>query len=160
MEVGAISAAALSQDVLSSSNTTHLQQALDALQSSLSSGDLNGAQTAFGTLQKLNQNLATASGTSLSSNSQLSTDLTTLGSALGSGNLSTAKSAFVTVQNDLKQSTSPSQTNEVNVASQSVQLVNELLSPLNADTTSSGTSDSTTSVLERVYGNPRLNVLG
>jgi len=50
-----------------------------------SSGDLNGAQAAFGTLQQLNQSLATASGNSLSSNSQLSTDLTALGSALTLG---------------------------------------------------------------------------
>ena len=114
MQVGAISAAGLSQYVLSSSNSTQLQQALQTLQSSLSSGDLNGAQAAFGTLQQLNQSLATASGNSLSSNSQLSTDLTALGSALTAGDLSTAQSAFATVQSDLKSSNSPSQTNEIN----------------------------------------------
>ena len=130
------------------------------MQNSLSSGDLNGAQAAFGTLQKLNQGLATASGSSLSSNSQLSTDLTALGSALSSGDLSTAQSAFATVQNDLKNTNSPSLTSETNVASQSVQLVNDLLSTLNVNSSSS-TSDSTTSVLERVYGSPgSLNVLG
>jgi len=41
-----ISAAGLSQDVLLSSNPPQ-QQALQTLQSSLSSGDLNGAQSAF-----------------------------------------------------------------------------------------------------------------
>ena len=159
MQVGAISAAGLSQYVLSSSNSTQLQQALQTLQSSLSSGDLNGAQAAFGTLQQLNQSLATASGNSLSSNSQLSTDLTALGSALTAGDLSTAQSAFATVQSDLK--SSPSQTNETNAAAQSVQLVHDLLSTLNSDGSSSNTSDSTASLLESVYGSSGgLNVMG
>jgi hypothetical protein len=161
MQVGAISAAGLSQYVLSSSNSTQLQQALQTLQSSLSSGDLNGAQAAFGTLQQLNQSLATASGNSLSSNSQLSTDLTALGSALTAGDLSTAQSAFATVQSDLKNSNSPSQTNETNAAAQSVQLVHDLLSTLNSDGSSSNTSDSTASLLESVYGSSGgLNVMG
>jgi len=152
MGVGSISAASLGQYVLSTSNSTQLQQALQTLQSSLSSGDLNSAQAAFGSLQQLNQSLATASGSSLSSNSQLSTDLTALGSALGSADLSTAQSAFATVQSDLKNSNSPSQTTESAAASQSVQLVNELLSTLNVNPASSDTSDSTTSVLDTVYG--------
>jgi hypothetical protein len=124
-------------------------------------GDLNGAQAAFGTLQQLNQSLATASGNSLSSNSQLSTDLTALGSALTAGDLSTAQSAFATVQSDLKNSNSPSQTNETNAAAQSVQLVHDLLSTLNSDGSSSNTSDSTASLLESVYGSSGgLNVMG
>jgi hypothetical protein len=94
MAISSISAATLSQYVLSSSNSAQLQQALQALQDSLASGDLDGAQSAFQTVQKLNQNLATASASSLSSSSQLTTDLTTLGSALSSGDLSTAQSAF------------------------------------------------------------------
>jgi len=160
MTVGLISAAGLGQYVLSASNSNQVQQALQTLQNRLSSGDLNGAQAAFGTLQKLNESLAAASGSSLSANSQLSTDLTALGSALTSGDLSTAKSAFATVQSDLKNSNSPSQTNEINAASQSVQLVNELLSTLNVNSSTSA-SDSTTSVLERVYGSPgSLNVRG
>ncbi len=152
MATSSISAASLSQYVLSSSNSTQLQQALQALQNSLASGDLNGAQSAFQTVQKLNQNLAAASGSSPSSSSQLTTDLTALGSALSSGDLSTAQSAFATVQNDLKNSNSPSQTNETNTASQSVQLVAELLSTLNVSSSSSSDSDSATSVLEQVYG--------
>jgi len=160
MTVGSISAAGLSQYVLASSDSNQLQQALQCLQDNLTSGDLNGAQSAFETVQTLNQSLATASGSSLSSNSQLSTDLTALGSALGSGNLTTAQSAFATVQSDLKNSTSPSLTNEINAASQSVQMVQELLSTLNVNSSSSGISDSTTSVLERVYGSSGgLNVL-
>ena len=152
MAIGPISAASLSEYVLSSSNSTQLQQALQALQNSLASGDLNGAQSAFQTVQKLNQNLATASGSGVPISSQLSTDLTALGNALSSGNLSTAQSAFATVQSDLKNSNSPSQTTETNAASQSVQLVAELLSTLNVSGSSSSNSDGTNSVLQQVYG--------
>jgi len=109
----------------------------------------------------LNQGLAIASGGSLSSNSQLSTDLTALGSALSAGNLTTAQSAFATVKSDLNNSNSPSLANETAAASQSVQLVNELLSTLSANSTpTSNATDSTTSVLESVYGSRNnLNVL-
>jgi len=160
MTIGAISAAGLSQSVLSSSNSTQQQQILQTLQNSLSSGDVNGAQAAFAKLQKLSQSLATASGSSLSSNSPLAIDLTALGSALSSGDLPTAQSAFATVLSDLNQSTSPALTNEANTASQSLQLVNELLGTQSVNSSSSA-SDSTTSVLERVYGSPgSLNVSG
>jgi len=160
MAIGSISAASLSEYVLSSSNSNQLQQAFRTLQNSLASGDLNGAKAAFQTVQKLNQNSATAGGSSLSSSSQLSTDLTALGSALSSGDLSTAQSAFATVQSDLKNAASPSQTNETNAASQSVQLVAELLSTLNVSSSSSSNSDITNSVLERVYGSrDSVNVL-
>jgi ribosomal protein S20 len=152
MGVGSISAASLSQYVLSSSNSTQLQQSLQALQNSLASGDLNGAQSAFQTVQQLNQGLETASGSSASSSSQLTTDLTALGSALSSGDLSTAKTAFATVQNDLENSNSPSLANETATASQSTQLVAELLSTLNVNSSSSSNTDATTSVLEQVYG--------
>ena len=152
MGVGSISAASLSQYVLSSSNSTQLQQSLQALQNSLASGDLNGAQSAFQTVQQLNQGLETASGSSASSSSQLTSDLTALGSALSSGDLSTAKTAFATVQNDLENSNSPSLANETATASQSTQLVAELLSTLNVNSSSSSNTDATTSVLEQVYG--------
>lgn len=152
MAVNSISAASLSQYVLSSSNSTQLQQSLQSLQNSLASGDLSGAQSAFQTVQKLNQSLATASGSSASSSSQLTTDLTALGSALSSGDLSSAQSAFAAVQSDLKNSNSPSQTNETNAATQSEQLVAGLLSTLNTSSSSSSSPDSTTSVLDLVYG--------
>src|SRR5271156_4369879 len=119
MTVGSISAASLSQYVLASSDSTQLQQALKTLQNSLTSGDLNDAQSAFETVQTQNQHLATAGGKTRSSSSQLSTDLATLGSALSTGDLSTAQSASATVQSDLKNSGSPSQTNETSAASQS-----------------------------------------
>jgi hypothetical protein len=167
MTVSAISAASLSQSVLASSDSNQLQQALQSLQSSITSGDLNGAQSAFEVLQTLNQGLTTASGNSGSSNSQgsasfqISSDLTALSSALSSGNLSTAQSAFTTVKNDLNNSGSPSLANETDAASQAVQTVGELLSTLNVNSSSASISDSTTSVLERVYGTSGgLNVLG
>ena len=156
MSISPISAAGLSEYVLQASNSTQLKQALQSLQNTLASGDLNGAQSAFQTLQTLYQNAATASGSSLSS--QLSTDLTALGSALTSGDLSTAQSAFATLQSDLKSSPSPSQTNETNAASQSLQLVDALLSTLNPSP--SGTANPTNSLLESVYGDGgSLNVL-
>lgn len=81
MSIGPFSVASLSQGVLSTSNATQLQQTVLNLQSSLSSGDLSGAQSAFATLQSVSQRLATASGNNTSANSQYSTDLNTLGSA-------------------------------------------------------------------------------
>ncbi|MGA8541247.1 MAG: hypothetical protein WB566_17220 [Terriglobales bacterium] len=152
MAVSSISAASLSQFVLSSSNSSQIQQSLKSLQNSLASGDLNGAKSAFQTLQKLNQSLETASGSSATSSSQLTTDLTTLGSALSSGDLSTAKTAFATVQSDLKNNNSPSEANETATASRSTQLVAELLSTLNVNSSSPSSPDATTSVLEQVYG--------
>jgi hypothetical protein len=149
MTVGSISAAGLSQDVLLSGNSSQ-QQALQALQNNLASGDLNDAQSAFRALQNVLQNSATASGSSLSGNSQLTSDLTALGSALSSGDLSTSQSAFAAVLGDLKNSASPAQTNEANAASQSVQLVDELLSTVNSGVSSSS-ADLTTSILESVY---------
>ncbi len=148
MSISSISAAGLSQYVLSSSNSPQ-QQALQTLQSSLASGDLNSAQSAFETLQAVLQNSATSTGTTLSANSQFSTDLSALGSALSSGDLSTAQSAFATVLSDLKGSASAAQVNEANAASQSLQLVEGLLSRLDSSTASS--ADNTTSLLQSVY---------
>ncbi|MGA8270464.1 MAG: hypothetical protein WB919_02825 [Candidatus Sulfotelmatobacter sp.] len=152
MSITPISAAGLSQDVLYSSNSSQ-QQALQTLQDSLASGDLNGAQSAFRTLQALFQNSATSTGTTQSSNSQLSSDLSALGSALSSGDVSTAQSAFASVLGDLKNSASAAQVNEATAASQSVQLVEGLLATLNSTTDSSSSIDDTTSILESVYGN-------
>jgi len=157
MTTGPISAASLSEYVLSSGNTSELQQAAQGLQNSLASGDLNGAQSAFQNLQTVSQNLATASG---SSSSQFSTDLQALGTALSSGDLSGAQSAFATVQSDLKGNSSPSLESEANAAAQSQQLVEGLLSTLDSDTGASGTTDMTTSILEGVYGSKALNVVG
>src|ERR1700683_2909013 len=158
MATSPISAAGLSQYVLQTSNSAQLQQTLQTLQSSLGTGDLNSAQSAFQSLQTLLQDSVSSVRTSLSS--QLSSDLTTLGNALTSGDLSTAQSAFATVQSDLKTSASPTLTNEANAASHSVHLVEDLLSTLNTSTASSSSPDLTTSILESVYASKSgLNVI-
>jgi hypothetical protein len=87
--------------------------------------------------------------------------LAALGTALNAGDLSTAQSAFATIQSDLKNGLSPAQTSEANAASQSEQLVAELLGTLSSGGSSSGSGspDLTTSVLATVYGTPSgLNV--
>jgi hypothetical protein len=85
--------------------------------------------------------------------------LQSLQNSLASGDLNGAQSAFATVQSDLKNAPSLAQANEISAASQSVQLVNALLSSLNSST-ASNLSDTTSSVLEKVYGNRGgLNVL-
>ena len=160
MTIGSISAASLSQNALASSHSKELEKVVQTLQNSLGSGDVKGAQATFQTLQKLNQNLTTASVGSSSSSSQLATDLTTLGSALKSGKVSDAQSAFTAVKKDLNTSAAPSLVVESKAASQSQQLVQGLLNSLNSNTPASGTSDSTTSVLERVYGQGKLSVFG
>ena len=149
--ISSISAVGLSQDVYSSGYSTQ-QQALQALQNNLASGNLTGARSAFQSLQTVLQNSATATGSTSSSNSQLTTDLTALGSALSTGNLSTAQSAFATVLGDLKNSASPAQINEASAASQSVQLIADLLSSLNSSSSSSSSLDPTSSLLQSVYG--------
>jgi hypothetical protein len=159
MSIGAISAAGLGQDVLSSSNSAQ-QQALRSLENNLSSGDLISAQSAFQTLQTVLQNSATSNGSTLSANSQLATDLSALGSALTSDDLSSAQSTFATVLGDLKSSASAAQSNEANAASQSVQLVEGLLSTLNSSATSSASTDTTTSILQSFYaGKSGLNLI-
>src|SRR5579862_5572435 len=146
MTVGSISAASLSQAVFSSGNSNQLNQILQTLQNSLAAADLNSAQSTFRALQNLLQNSASTTGATLSSDSQLSNDMASLGSALTSGDLSTAQSAFATVLNDLKTCSAPSISNEMTAASQSVQLVDGILSSLN-----SSSSDSTTNLLQSYY---------
>ena len=158
MTVSSISAAGLSQFVLASSESNRLQQAVQSLQKSLASNDLSGAQSAFQTVQTLYQDSLAASGNS-SISSQLASDLTAVGGALNSGDLSTAQSAFATVLSDLNNTGLPSQTTEANAASQSVQLVNELLSTLNSSAASSSPTDISSSILHSVY-NAGLNVHG
>jgi uncharacterized protein YgbK (DUF1537 family) len=159
MAVGPISAVGLSQDVLSSSNSDQ-QEALQTLQNSLSSGNLTIAQSAFQALQSALQNSSTASGSLLSNDSQLNTDLTALGNAINSGDLSTAQSALATVLGDLKSTASAAATNEANAASQSLQLVEGILSQLNTGGTASTSTDNTTSILQSYYGGQSgLNVI-
>ena len=150
MSISPISAAGLSQDALAAGNSRQ-QQALQTLQNALASGDLSSAQSGFQALQTVLQNSATASGSTSLSNSQLSTDLTALGSALNSGDLSTAQSAFATVAADLKTTASAALTNEETAASQSIQLVEGLLSPLDSSESSPSPADNTTSILTDYY---------
>jgi hypothetical protein len=147
--VHSISASGLAQYVLDAGDSNALQQTLQSLQSSLTSGDLTGAQSAFQSLQALFQNSATVGGSGSFGTSQLSTDMVALSSALGSGDLSTAQSAFTTVLSDLQNTPSPLQTNEAAAATQSLELVQELLSSVNSSQASS--SDLTTSILESSY---------
>lgn len=164
--MSSISAVGLSKDVLASRKSPQ-QPALQALQNALATGDLTGAQSAFQTLRSVLQDGATASGSTLSSNSLLASDLTSLSSALSSGNLSAAQSAFATFLGDLQNTAAPAQTHETNAASQSVQLVEELLSTVNSTNTSSTTApsstsaDATISLLQSYYGSKSgLNVQG
>jgi len=149
MSVGAISAGSLAQNVLASSNITQAQQAWQQVQSSLAAGDLTGAKSAFATVQQINQNLSSISGSA--TGTQLSTDMTTLGNALTAGDLSSAQTAFATVQNDLKNSPSPVLANALQAESQAVQLVDGFLSSLNPSTSSSS-SDAANAALQSAYG--------
>jgi hypothetical protein len=159
MAVSSISAASLRQYVASSSNPSQLQQALQSLQKSLAVGDLTGAQSAFQTLQQVNQNLVTANGSASPGSSQISTDLTALGSALSSGDLSGAQSAFAAVQSDFKSAASPAQILEKSLALQSEQLVQGLLNTLNSTGESSSSAPDASSLLASAYGSGGLNVV-
>jgi hypothetical protein len=152
--ISAISAGSLGQNVFASSSSNQLRQTLQTLQNTLASGNLTGAQSAFQTLQTLFHNSATATGNALSNSSQLSTDMVTLSTALSAGDVSGAQSAFATVLGDLKTTSLPSQVNEATAASQSVQLVQGLLSSLDSNgpgSSASGNSNLTNSVLQSLY---------
>jgi len=149
--INSIAGGSLNQNVLTSSGSNPLQQALQALQHHLASGDLTGAQTAFLTLQTLVKNSAATSASSVSSGAQLSTDMVVLGSALSSGDVTTAQTAFATVVSDLKNTSLPGQTNDATAAAQSVQLVQELLSTVDSTNAPSSSSDLANSVLASIY---------
>jgi hypothetical protein len=151
MTVNSISADGLSQEVLTSSDSVE-QEALQSLQNSLALGDLTNAQSAFLNLQTILQDSATGNGTTADSNSQLTNDLTSLDNALQSGNLSNAQSAFTTLLSNLKGTASAAQINEATAASQSLQLVEDLLSTVDSTNPSQTSLDQTTSILEGVYG--------
>jgi hypothetical protein len=156
MAIGPISAAGLAQDVLSSGNSDQ-QEALQTLRNSLSSGNLTTAQSAFQALETSLQNSSSAGGSLLANNPQLNTDLTALGKALNSGNLATAQSGFTSVQADLKTAADSS---AVNAASQSLQLVEGILSQLNPASSAATSTDNTTSILQSYYaGKSGLNVI-
>ncbi|HVN94863.1 MAG TPA: hypothetical protein VMT62_00390 [Syntrophorhabdaceae bacterium] len=70
-----------------------------SLQSSLSSSDLTGAQSAYAALT---QDLQNVNQTRTTTNTQASTDLAAVGTALQSGDLAGAQSAFGTLTQDLQ----------------------------------------------------------
>ncbi len=81
-----------------------------ALKTSLTSGDLTGAQQAFATLQQDMQSIGlagssqqTATTTATQASSPLDTDLNALGAALKNGDTSGAQQAFATLQKDMQQ---------------------------------------------------------
>jgi hypothetical protein len=152
MSIPALSSAAFSQYVASSSNIDASQQALQSLQNSLSSGDLTAAQTAFNTYQALTQKLANSSGTTTSTNAQFSTDLAALGSAIASGYLLTSRSAFATVQADAKAATSPAIAAALAAASQTVTEIEDLLSVFNTSNAAPTNTDPFTTILNTAYG--------
>ena len=81
-----------------------VRQDFSGLTTSLASGDLTGAQTAFATLMQDLGNSSVQSGQQTGAASQLSTDLSTLGTALnsGAGDLTAAQKALATLMQDLQ----------------------------------------------------------
>jgi len=155
MAIAALSTAGFTQFIAASSNLSASQQALQALQQSLATGNLNAAQIAFNTYQSLNQNLANTSGgagSSTSASTQLATDLNTLEAALTGGNLPSAQQAFATVQSDLKSSPSAAITRAENAAAQPVQWVEDLLTLSGASSANAATADPTAAILESAFG--------
>jgi hypothetical protein len=85
--------------------TTSLRaQAFSDLANSLQSGNLQGAQQAYGILQQLQSNQASSSSgsTGTSANNPIATDFAALGQALSSGNLTQAQSDFQQLQTTLQ----------------------------------------------------------
>jgi hypothetical protein len=88
--------------------TQQVQQDYAQLNSSLQSGDLSGAQSAFANLQQALQSQGTSTttpatqSTTTSGTDPITNDFNALGSALSSGNLTQAQSAFSQLQNDIQ----------------------------------------------------------
>ena len=85
-----------------SSASQQIRKDFSALKTSLTTGTLSDAQTAFATLQQ-DMQAAGQSGQQTGANSQFSTDLAAIGTALKSGDLSGAQKAFATLQQDMQQ---------------------------------------------------------
>ena len=79
-----------------------VRQDFSSLTTSLASGDLTGAQNAFGTLMQDIGSTNAQSGQQAGATSQISTDLTALGTALNAKDLTTAQSAYATLMQDLQ----------------------------------------------------------
>ena len=85
-----------------SSASQQIRKDFTALKTSLTTGTLSDAQTAFATLMQ-DMQAAGQSGQQTGANSQFSTDLAAIGTALKSGDLSGAQKAFATLQQDMQQ---------------------------------------------------------
>ncbi|HME44540.1 MAG TPA: hypothetical protein VKF36_15730 [Syntrophorhabdales bacterium] len=79
-----------------------VRQDLSSLTTTLASGDLTGAQNAFGTLMQDIGSTNAQSGQQTGTTSQISTDLTALGAALNAKDLTTAQSTYATLLQDLQ----------------------------------------------------------
>ena len=152
MSVAALSTAGFLQYISASSSLSTSQQAWQALQQSLTSGNLTAAQSAFNRYNQLNQSPPAAGASGSSASSPLATDMTALGSAIGSGDLSTARSAFATAQNDLKTTPSQAMANAESAVAQTVQWVDDLINLASSSGSFSTPSDLTTAILDSAYG--------
>ena len=106
MNVSSVNSATAQYQTSIRSGFKQRSQDFKALESSLQSGDLSGAQQAFAALQKDLPNSSQTTGATSSNastpTSQLSTDFQALQSALQSGDLSGAQGAFATLQQDMQ----------------------------------------------------------
>ena len=152
MSIAALSSAGFSQYVASSSNINASQEAFQALQQSLASGNLTAAQAAFNSYQSLNQNAVDAGGGATSSSSQFAADLNALGSAIASGDLSASQAAFATLQSDLQTTASPAVAAGEAAAAQTVTWIEDLLSTFNSSSPTPTSTDPTTEILDSAYG--------
>ncbi len=79
-----------------------VKEDFSGLTTSLASGNLTAAQTAFATLMQDLGNSGAQSSQQTGAASQVSTDLNAVGTALNSGSLSNAQKAFATLMQDLQ----------------------------------------------------------
>jgi hypothetical protein len=84
-----------------SSSANSIQQTFKQLAKSLQSGDLEGAQKAFSSLQQLLRSGPSGQSASTQDN-PIQNDFAALGQALSAGDLSAAQSDFTKLQTDLK----------------------------------------------------------
>jgi len=101
MSVSAISSSS-SVQIQAPNDTGKLRQYYQQLASDLKSGNLSGAQQAYGSMQQLLQNEQSSSTASNPQYSQVQKDFAALGQALSSGNLSQAQSDLSQLQTALK----------------------------------------------------------
>ncbi len=153
MTVAALSSAGLSQYIAAASDVpTSQQQALGALQISLTNGNLKAAQIALNAYNQLTVDTTVDSSSSPAAAPQLTKDLATLGTAISSGKLNAAQSAFASVQSDLKITPADAINNAAIAVAQTVQWVEDLLTLANPNATSNTSVDPTTAMFDSVYG--------